>query len=197
MATDTSGNQAVAFEWGNIPMQPNDARNGIVLGAKGIHEINGVTWDGFPTTADAGGHELVDSNPLYIVPSYTFCWSTPQTKDAMVWDYLEYLRAAGVDPALLVEATFTGGSNKFDIGVPGNYNELVGGIVFWSYIPKDVIINIDWATGTVLKGSDFDGMITAMYSTPGYTVATTDPWWAHSVVAFTNDPSKNTANWWY
>jgi hypothetical protein len=197
MATDTSGNQAVAFEWGNLPMQPNDARNGIVLGAKGIHEINGVTWDGFPTVADAGGHELVDGDPLYIVPSYTFCWSSPYAKDAMVWDYLEYLRAAGVNPELLVEATFDG-VNKYDWGTTGNTNNLLGGIVFWAYIPKDVIVNIDWATGTVVKGSDFDGMITAMYSSPGSTVDVASDWYNHSVVAFTNDPNKNnTAGWWY
>ena len=193
MATDTLGNQAVAFEWGNLPMQPNDARNGIVLGSKGIHEINGVSWDGFPTSADAGGHELVDGDPLYIVPSYTFCWSSPYAKDAMVWDYLEYLRAAGVSPELLVEAAFTGGTDKYDYQ-GGTYDS---GIVFWSYIPKDVIIYIDYATGTVLKGSDFDGMITAMYSNPGNEADVNGAWYVHSVVAFTNDPNKNTASWWY
>ena len=154
MATDTSGNQTVAFEWGNIPMQPNNDRNGVNLGSKGIHSINGMAWDGFPTTANAEGHTLNDSGNLYIVPSYTFCWSNPKTKDGNVWDYIEYLRTVGVDPSLLVEATFDG-TNKYDWGTSGSTNDRLGGIIFWQYIPADSIIWIDWSTGTVYTGKDF------------------------------------------
>jgi hypothetical protein len=198
MATDTSGNQKIAFEWGNIPMQPNNDRNGINLGSKGIHSINGMAWDGFPTYANADGHTLVDGDPLYIVPSYTFCWSNPKTKDGNVWDYIEYLRTVGVDPELLVEATFTGGENKYDWGTVGDTNTRAGGIIFWEYIPKDIIAYIDWETGTVYTGKDFDNTITAMYSNAGSEVSIDGDWFEHSVVAFTNDPSKNnTADWWY
>jgi hypothetical protein len=193
MAVDDSGNQRIAFEWGNVPMQPNDDRNGVVLGSKGIHEVNGVAWDGFPTYANAEGHTLVDGDPLYIVPSYTFCWSNPKTKDGNVWDYIEYLRAAGVNPLMLKEATFTGGSDPYDYE-GGEYDS---GIIFWSYIPADAIIYIDWETGTVYTGKDFHETITAMWSSPGSEADATDSEETHSVVAFTNDPAKNTANWWY
>ena len=196
MATDTSGNQAIAFEWGNIPMQPNNDRNGINLGSKGIHAINGVAWDGFPSEANAEGHTLVDGSPLYIVPSYTFCWSNPKTKDGNVWDYIEYLRTVGVDPALLKDATFLGGENEYD-GTSGSHNDRLGGIIFWQYIPADAIISIDWSTGTVYTGKDFNETISAMYSNPGDEVGVANDWWYHSVVALTNDPSKNnTADWW-
>ena len=193
MAVDDSGNQRIAFEWGNVPMQPNDDRNGAVLGSKGIHAINGMAWDGFPSEANAEGHTLVDGDPLYIVPSYTFCWSNPKTKDGDVYDYLEYLRAAGVNPSMLKDATFTGGVSPYDYE-GGSYDS---GIIFWSYIPADVIIYIDWSTGTVYTGKDFNNTITAIYSNPGNEVAVTASEAYHSVVAFTNDPSKNTANWWY
>ena len=197
MATDTSGNQAVAFEWGNLPMQPNDARNGVNLGSKGIHSINGMAWDGFPTYANADGHTLVDGDPLYVVPSYTFCWSNPKTKDGNVWDYIEYLRTVGVDPELLVEATFDG-ANKYDWGTTSSYNDRLGGIIFWQYIPADAIIYIDWGTGTVYTGKDFNDTISAMNSTPGNEVDVNGEWYVHSVVALTNDPAKNnTADWWY
>ena len=272
MAVDDSGNQRIAFEWGNVPMQPNDDRDGVVLGSKGIHEINGVAWNQYPehngsrnymitdakylggttyeyvvenellvgdyvkitgaswantfsspvTYADKSkfridaelgigsdltgllarvdvldnnesGHTLIDGNPLYIVPSYTFCWSNPKTKDGNVWDYIEYLRAAGVDPSMLKEATFTGGSDPYDYE-GGDYDS---GIIFWSYIPADVIIYVDWETGTVYTGKDFHETITAMWSNPGSEVDSTDSEEVHTVVAFTNDPAKNTADWWY
>lgn len=198
MATDTSGNQRIAFEWGNVPMQPNNDRNGVNLGSKGIHSINGMAWDGFPTYANAEGHTLVDGDPLYIVPSYTFCWSNPKTKDGNVWDYIEYLRTVGVDPTLLVDATFTGGANEYDWGTVGDTNTRAGGIIFWDYIAPNEIIYIDWETGTVYTGKDFDNTITAMYSNPGDEVSIDGDWFYHSVVAFTNDPNKNnTADWWY
>lgn len=276
MATDSSGNQRIAFEWGNVPMQPNNDRNGINLGSKGIHEINGVAWDMYPqhngsrnymitaakalggsnyeytsqndlivgeqvhisgcgwanstspyvTYADSTkfrisddlndspaltglkgrvdvietdvGHTLVDGGPLYIVPSYTFCYSNPKTKDGNIWDYIEYLRAAGVDPALLVEATFTGGANKYDWGTIESPHTRAGGIIFWQYIPADAIISIDWGTGTVYTGKDLNDTISAMYSNPGDEVGVANDWYVHSVVAITNDPNKNnTAGWWY
>jgi hypothetical protein len=197
MATDDLGNQRIAYEWGNVPMQPNNDRNGINLGSKGIHSINGMAWDGFPTYANAGGHTLVDGDPLYIVPSYTFCWSNPKTKDGNVWDYIEYLRTVGVDPTLLVEATFDG-VNKYDWGTIESTNDRLGGIIFWQYIPADAIIWIDWATGTVYTGKDFNDTISAMYSNAGDEVSVANDWYYHSVVALTNDPAKNnTANWWY
>jgi hypothetical protein len=277
MAVDDSGNQRIAFEWGNVPMQPNDDRDGIVLGSKGIHEINGVAWDMYPqhngsrnymitaakalggsnyeytsqnelivgeqvhisgcgwanstspyvtyadltkfrtsddladSTALTGlkgrvdvietdtGHTLVDGDPLYLVPSYTFCWSNPKTKDGNVWDYIEYLRAAGVDPDLLKDATFLGGENEYDWGTIGDYGDRdsSSGIIFWDYIPADVIVYIDWETGTVYTGKDFHETITYV-DAPGAERAVDASWNEHVVVAFTNDPSKNnTADWWY
>jgi hypothetical protein len=194
MAVDDSGNQRIAFEWGNVPMQPNNDRDGVVLGSKGIHAINGVAWDGFPSEANAEGHTLVDGDPLYIAPSYTFCWSNPKTKDGNIWDYIEYLRTVGVNPELLKEATFTGGDTPYDYSGGAEYDS---GIIFWSYIPANEIIWIDWATGTVYTGKDFHETITAMYSNPGDEVDVISDWYYHSVVAFTNDPAKNTADWWY
>jgi len=202
MAVDDSGNQRIAFEWGNVPMQPNDDRNGIVLGSKGIHAINGVAWDGFPSEANEEGKTL-DGGMSYIVPSYTFCWSNPKTKDGNVWDYIEYLRTVGIPQELLKDATFLGGENEYDWGTIGDYGDRdpSSGIIFWDYIPADLIVWIDWETGTVYTGKDFHETITYV-ANPGSEVeicAMPDPEWQnHVVVAFTNDPSKNnTADWWY
>ena len=104
------------------------------------------------------------------------------------------MRAAGVDSDRLVEATFTGGADKYDYE-EGEYN---GGVIFWDYIPKNEIIYVDWQTGEVITGKDLDG----------YVIASDQAWgdWINvdpvddldiSFVAFTNDPAKNTANWWF
>jgi hypothetical protein len=189
------GNPRIAFEWGNIPMQPNDDRSGVVLGSKGIHAVNGTEWNTFPDFNRSGytGNSL-EGGDAYYVPSYTFCWSNPKTKDGNVWDYIEYLRTVGVDPAILKEATFTGGEDQYDTSGDAEYDS---GIIFWSYIPEDEIIWIDWSNGTVYTGKDFHETITAMYSDAGEEVDISANVAFHSVVAFTNDPAKNTADWWY
>jgi hypothetical protein len=194
MATDDLGNQRIAYEWGNVPMQPNDDRGGIVLGSKGIHAINGTEWNTFPdfNRNEYTGNTL-EGGQAYYLPSYTFCWSNPKTKDGNVWDYIEYLRTVGVDPSMLKEATFTGGTTPYDYE-DGDYDS---GIIFWSYIPANEIVWIDWETGTVYTGKDFHETITATWSNPGSEVDIDGDESVHSVVAFTNDPAKNTAEWWY
>ena len=281
MAVDDSGNQRIAFEWGNVPMQPNDDRNGIVLGSKGIHAVNGTEWNAYPEFTKSHNYMITDAEFLggttyeytaeneleagdrvkitgatwantnnalvtyadklkfktddelgsgvkqtgltaradlldenysgntlndgmsYIVPSYTFCWSNPKTKDGNVWDYIEYLRTVGIPQELLKDATFLGGENEYDWGTIGDYGDRdpSSGIIFWDYIPANEIIYIDWETGTVYTGKDFHETITYV-ANPGSEVeicAMPDPEWQnHVVVAFTNDPSKNnTADWWY
>lgn len=49
MATDTGGNQAVDFVWGNMPMQPDTFRGGSPLNeALGDHIVATSGYNGFP-----------------------------------------------------------------------------------------------------------------------------------------------------
>jgi hypothetical protein len=294
MAVDDSGNQRIAFEWGNFPLQPNNDRDDIYIGRPGenniitqqdippelgsgdSHVINATSWNQYPEFAKShnymvtdaeykGGNvyeytsenelhvgdsvivsnagefsfsypqpviyadklkfrvenELgtgpkltglrarVDKNEPYAVghtryvdegeksflwPSYGFCYNTFNSGDGKWQDMIEYLRAAGVDSERLVEATFTGGENKYDYE-EGTYD---GGVIFWDYIPANEIVNVDWETGQVILGKDLDG----------YVIGSSHAWGSEisvdpnsdldlSFVAFTNDPAKDTANWWY
>jgi len=294
MAVDDSGNQRIAFEWGNFPLQPNNDRddeyigrpgeNNIItrqfippdLGSGDSHAINATSWNQYPEFAKShnymvtdaeykGGNvyeytsenelhvgdsvivsnagefsfsypqpviyadklkfrvenELgtgpkltglrarVDKNEPYDVghtryvgegeksflwPSYGFCYNTFNSGDGKWQDMIEYLRAAGVDPERLVEATFTGGDNPYD-HVDGEYD---GGVIFWDYIGADEIFYIDWETGQVILGKDLDGYVIASSHSWGVEVSV-DPNsdLDLSFVAFTNDPAKDTANWWY
>lgn len=210
MATDDLGNQQVAFEWGNFPMQPNNARTNTdisrpgelneysyqfippALGAGDSHAVNGMAWDGFPNDPNDHG----EWNEGYFAwPSVGICYNSPDSHDGRWQDLIEYLRTVGVNPEFLKEATFTGGADKYD-WQEGNYDESNPGIIFWAYIPAGDITWIDWSTGRVYTGKDFDGMVIGSGQNWENQVAIdcspSDIWF----VAFTNDPAKNnTAGW--
>lgn len=127
-------------------------------------------------------------------PSYGFCYNTFNSGDGKWQDMIEYLRAAGVDSERLVEATFTGGDNPYDYA-DGTYNS---GVIFWDYIPANEIVNIDWETGQVILGKDLDGYVISSSHSWGSEVSVNpESDLDLSFVAFTNDPAKDTANWWF
>ena len=294
MATDDLGNQRVAFEWGNVPMQPNNDRTddyiytdednnysvkyiGPELGASGNHVVNGTEWNKFPafkgsrnymvtdaeylgensyqytaendlkvgdyvTVSNAGGFSFTNSQPVIYADHTKFIienelgtgakltgllarvdvrepgevGNTLEGGDAFYWPsnvgicynsynprspegrwpaLIEYLRTAGVNPAFLKEATFTGGEDQYD-WQEGEYDEANPGIIFWSYIPADMIFWIDWETGTVYTGKDFDGLVVGAANSWGSEVAVDGDPSDYFFTAFTNDPAKNnTAGW--
>jgi hypothetical protein len=88
---DTSGQVAVDFVWGNLPMQPNDDRpNAVgVVGTPGrldpdesIHEIAMSGWGGYPLfTANDPGEEL--SGVAYIKTPNVLGYTATQAVDAL------------------------------------------------------------------------------------------------------------------
>jgi hypothetical protein len=130
----------------------------------------------------------------FLWPSYGFCYNTFNSGDGKWQDMIEYLRDAGVDPERLREATFIGGEDKYDYSGDAEYD---GGVIFWDYIGADEIFNIDWETGQVILGKDLDGYVISSGNTWGDEISVNpESDLDISFVAFTNDPAKNTANWW-
>jgi len=88
---DTSGQVAVDFVWGNMPMQPNDDRPNAVgaVGTPGrldpdasIHEIALSGWGGYPLfTANDPGEEL--SGVAYIKTPNVLGYTATQAVDAL------------------------------------------------------------------------------------------------------------------
>jgi len=88
---DTSGQVAVDFAWGNMPMQPNDDRpNAVgVVGTPGrldpdasIHEIALSGWGGYPLfTANDPGEEL--SGVAYIKTPNVLGYTATEAVDAL------------------------------------------------------------------------------------------------------------------
>lgn len=108
---DSSGNVAVAFEWGNLPMQPNDDRadgtptitetvggdqnvgwtqyskiNSARLNfTLGNHSIIESGWNGFPAYTPNDPGEQISSTPYAVVPNVvglTLAAATDALKDA-------------------------------------------------------------------------------------------------------------------
>ena len=138
---------------------------------------------------------LGEGEKAFVWPEVGMCVANPKAPGNRWQDMIEYLRDCGVNPERLVEATFTGGTDKYD-HVGGEYDN---GIIFWDYIDPNEVIYVDWATGYVLTGKDFDGFVIAQ-AYPAGTEAVVNPQEQLnlSFVAYTNDPAKgDTANWWY
>jgi len=87
---DTAGEVAIDFVWGNMPMQPNDARPNTAAGrldpALDNHIIALSGWGGYPQfTANSAGEDVAGATDYVLVPSVlglTTALATDAMKDA-------------------------------------------------------------------------------------------------------------------
>ena len=99
MATDTSGQQAVDFVWGNFPMQPNDARPNTtderLDPTLDSHIIALSGWNGFPQySPNTAGEDVAGATDYVLVPS-VLGLTTTLAVDAMKDASLTVTTAAG------------------------------------------------------------------------------------------------------
>lgn len=198
---DDKGNVRVDFAWGNFPMQPNDDRldgevtildqsTSPVLGTGDSHNVNAIAWDNYPNVPNNNGSW---NEGDLIWPSLGVCYQWDPKMPGNTWqDFIEYLRDCGVNPNILKEATFVGGEDKYD-WQNGSYDD---GIIFWSYIDPTYVVWVNWETGYVLTGKDFDGKIIGGNRSAGSYLGINAPINNFWFTALTCDPSKNnTAGW--
>ena len=189
---DTSGQVAVDFAWGNMPMQPNDDRpNAVgVVGTPGrldpdasIHEIALSGWGGYPLfTANDPGEEL--SGVAYIKTPNVLGYTATQAVDALKDDgYLagSITNTTGVtNTASVITAvartgttatiTSSGAGAKYPVGTKITVASLVS--------PNDVLNGTYTvtavATNTVSYTTETSGTLsTSSLSVSGLTGATT------------------------
>jgi hypothetical protein len=84
---DTAGEVAIDFVWGNMPMQPNDARPNTTAGrldpALDNHIIALSGWGGYPQfTANSAGEDVVGATNYVLVPEVRG-FTTALAEDAM------------------------------------------------------------------------------------------------------------------
>ena len=96
---DDSGNVVVDFVWGNMPMQPNDARPNTTAErldpALDNHIIALSGWGGYPLfTANSTGEDVAGSTDYVLVPS-VLGFTTALAQDAMKDASLTVTTASG------------------------------------------------------------------------------------------------------
>jgi hypothetical protein len=182
---DTSGQVAVDFAWGNMPMQPNDDRpNAVgVVGTPGrldpdasIHEIALSGWGGYPLfTANDPGEEL--SGVAYIKTPNVLGYTATQAVDALKDDgYLagSITNTTGVtNTASTITAvartgtaatiTSSGAGAKYPVGTK---------ITVASLLSPDTDLNGTWTVTAVATNTvSFTTTTSGTLSTSGLTVA--------------------------
>lgn len=118
---DDAGNVRVDHVWGNIPMQPNDARGENVLDpALDNHNIVYSGWNGFP------GYE--PNNPVYqdLVPNVT----VPDVVGETQGDAEDAIEDAGLEVATpIVDADNAAGATEANDGTVKSQSPAAGTVV--------------------------------------------------------------------
>lgn len=129
---DTKGEVAIDFVWGNMPMQPNDARPDALANRLAPNESDHITalsgWNGFPQyNPNTTGEDVAGSTNYVLVPS-VLGLTTALAQDAMKDASLTVTTAAGAtntatEPTRInVTATtaatvyVTGGTSTWPVG---------------------------------------------------------------------------------
>ncbi len=208
---DTSGQVAVDFVWGNLPMQPNDDRpNAVgVVGTPGrldpdesIHEIAMSGWGGYPLfTANDPGEEL--SGVAYIKTPNVLGYTATEAVDALKDSgYLagSITNTTGVtNTASVITAvartgtaaviTSSGSGAKYPVGTK---------ITVASLVSPDTDLNGTWTVTAVTTNTvAFTTVTTGTLSSSGLTVSgltgTTTTVKTQSVATGANSKTKSSA----
>lgn len=208
---DTSGQVAVDFVWGNMPMQPNDDRPNAVgaVGTAGrldpdesIHEIAMSGWGGYPLfTANDPGEEL--AGVAYIKTPNVLGYTATEAVDALKDSgYLagsvtnttgvtntasEITAVARTTTAATI--TSTGSGAKYPVGTK---------ITVASLASPDTDLNGTWTVTAVAANTvSFTTTTSGTLSTSGLTVSgltgTTTTVKTQSVAAGANSKTKSSA----
>jgi hypothetical protein len=195
---DANTNVRVDFVYGNMPIQPNEGRGMFQSGLDTLdsHKIALTEWAYYPTVHSGINNVIVadgttfNSGNSFYWPSMGVCLYFP-VDEMQLLNYQNFFKSVGVDPTLLKDFTFSGGSNEWDISGTPNYD----GNVFYYYIPAEEIMGQSWS-GELVYGSKFDGVVLYGDHTAGDDVAVDGNWYDYAIIVITNDPRKNTHVWW-
>jgi hypothetical protein len=141
---DSAGEVAIDFVWGNMPMQPNDARPNVTANrldpALDNHIIALSGWGGYPQfVANSAGEDVVGATDYVLVPS-VLGLTTAEATDAM--------KDASLVPTTATAATNAAGSiTDIDRTVGSTTVELTG-TGFVAAYPVGTKITVA-STGTV------------------------------------------------
>lgn len=193
MAQDSSGNLAVDFVWGNLPLQPNNERYAQelpLLGVGNSHKIANVGWNSFPDYTANVGTTFIDDGVYFKWPELWAC-SGGAFQDLSV--VINELVSYGVPRVYFKDFTFHGGETEWDSSGTANWD----GAILYSYVPANIVTFVDWM-GQPVYGSAFDNKVFGGNWGGGQTVSvdTGNPE-DYMIYVFSNDPRKNNVGWWW
>jgi hypothetical protein len=141
---DTAGEVAIDFVWGNMPMQPNDARPNTAAGrldpALDNHIIALSGWGGYPQfTANSAGEDVAGATDYVLVPN-VLGLTTALATDAM--------KDASLVPTTATAATNAAGSITDIDRTAGSTTVELTGVGFTAAYPVGTKITVA-STGTV------------------------------------------------
>lgn len=169
---DSAGEVAIDFVWGNMPIQPNDARPDTATGrldpALDNHIIALSGWGGFPQfVANSAGEDVVGATDYVLVPS-VIGLTTALATDAMKDASLVSTTATAATNAghTVTAASRTAGSNIVTI-TSASHSQPVGGKIRISDT-GDATVNGDWTVLTATADSfTFAGTATTVLALTG------------------------------
>jgi len=195
---DDNGNPCVDFVWGNLPLQPNDARwaaENPLLGTMDDSSRALAEYSGYPSFTPNVGNTLNIEGPAFRWPALYLCYTDGfNFEELKLYNVINTLVACGVPREYFVDFTFSGGSGPYDTGGTPNND----GALFWYYIDPKELLWEDTNTGYKVFGKDVDHVVLYSNFSPNTVVAADsgDPTTYSMVVYQCQDPTKNTGNWW-
>lgn len=191
MSLDSSGNIAVDFVWGNLPIRPNDERGegSQRLGIGDSHKIANVSWNAFPNNLPNSGNTLDGGDSFY----WPELWPCGGANFPKVEDVIDEFVSYGVPREYFQDFTFSGGETEWDTNGQPNWGS---GCILYSFVPADVQVGTNGA-GMPVYGSDMDGKVFGGNRYAGY-MDVVDSGFAedYMIYVLSNDPRKNNQGWW-
>ena len=187
----------------NPDAQATRTENGLVgisnqLQALDSHVIAMRHWANYPNFSEDTGNTLT-VDWWDVVPAYQY----PNIIGLSLDDAVKQLKECGVAPELLVDAQFDA-ENPYDgfggpiLNAPGADNP---GVIFWQYLSPETQIGSHW-DGSPWYASESNGKVinSATYPSEWIPVGEYAPdffsYWHSFVVLQTEDPNKNSYEWW-
>jgi hypothetical protein len=188
-----TGNIAIDYAFGNFPLQPNEDR--IFWGKLGVgdnNKIAAVEWDQYPKNSPEGyTGATLEGGAAFYWPELWFCSGYGQGRDLST--VINEMVSYGVPREYFVDFTFSGGVDEWDSNGEPNYD----GAILYSYIPANVILDIDWL-GQPVYGSSLDNVVIGANQSGGYEDSVDSGYPEdYMLVVATNDPRKDNAGWWF
>lgn len=159
---------------------------------EGIEKVTGLYGRVDVVDEPWNGHTLSEEGLVFRWPAMGWSYGT-ENEGTKLEEFQNFFVSVGVDPEKLKDFTFSGGDHEWD---DENGEPNWDGNVFYFYIPAEEQIG-QTAQGVAIYGSDVEGEVIWGGHNFGDTVYVNDDPEAYAIAVISNDPRKDTQDWWF